>query len=395
MSRHWSAFALVTGLITALVLVPAPQASAKSWDVPGRASITVKGHGYGHGHGLSQYGALGAARQGVGYRRIVDFYYPRTKWALAGGAVKVLISADTSSDVVVSARGGLSVRSLASGKSWNLAGVNRDAKRWRILPVGNRRSEIGYLTGRWHSWRVVAGEAQFAAGGKPMRLHLPGSSVRYRGVLRSTAPGGTRRDTVNILPLDSYLKGVLPREVPALWPQQAVRAQAIAARTYAAYERAHPIARHYQICDTAQCQVYGGRSAEHPGSTRAVEATARRILTSRGKPAFTQFAASSGGWTSAGSFPYLPAKRDPWDGFSGNPYHSWRVRLDDRDLERRWPVIGDLRNIETVGRDGNGQWGGRVGTVRLRGSQGRVSVSGDDFPYLMGLRSTWFTFVVS
>ena len=131
---------------------------------------------------------------------------------------------------------------------------------------------MSFKTRRWHDWRVVAGDAQFSAGGRPIRLRTPAGAVQYRGVLRSASPAGstTRRDTVNVLPLDSYLQGVVPQEVPALWHPHAVRAQTIAARTYAAYERAHPIARHYQICDTGHCQVYGGYSVEHPAANDAV-----------------------------------------------------------------------------------------------------------------------------
>ena len=138
---------------------------------------------------------------------------------------------------------------------------------------------MSYKTGRWHEWRVVGGDAELSAGGKPIKLLTPAGAVRYRGVLRSASPRGsaTQRDTVDILPLESYLKGVVPREVPALWHRHAVRAQTIAARTYAAYERAHAAAGHYQICDTAHCQVYGGYSAEYPTSNDAVDATAHEI----------------------------------------------------------------------------------------------------------------------
>ena len=89
------------------------------------------------------------------------------------------------------------------------------------------------------------------------------SRVAYRGTLRAI-----KGDTVNILPLDDYLKGVVPREVPASWKPAAVQAQAVAARTYAAFGRREPQASHYQICDTTACQVYGGYSDEGPGPTR-------------------------------------------------------------------------------------------------------------------------------
>ena len=126
----------------------------------------------------------------------------------------------------------------------------------------------------------------------------------------------------------------------------------------------------------------------------AVDATAGKILLSGGEPAFTQFASSSGGWTSAGSVPYLPAREDPYDGWAGNPVHEWTVRLGDAALERAWPSIGDLTRIAVTSRDGNGVWGGRVRSVTLVGTEGRVVVSGDTFRSVLGLRSTWLTFAV-
>ncbi len=138
--------------------------------------------------------------------------------------------------------------------------------------------------------------------------------------------------------MESYLRGVVPLEIPASWSPDAVRAQAVAARTYAAAERSHPNARHYQICDTTQCQVYGGVGAEHPAATQAIRDTARQGLTYDGRPAFTQFSASSGGWTSAGSTPYLVAQEDPYDGWEGNAVHTWTRTVNDAALERHYPA---------------------------------------------------------
>ena len=389
----------LTALVLALGAVAAVSASASaaadSWAVPSRATLTLPGHGFGHGHGLSQYGAQRAAGQGLGYRRILRFYYPGARWGTAAGKVRVLISADTSPDVVVDDRAGLTLRSLGSGRRWRLTQSN--ARLWRIEPAAGGRSAVSFKTRRWHEWRVVRGDAEFSAGGKPIRLRTPEGAVRYRGVLRSASPAGSTatRDTVNVLPLDSYLKGVVPQEVPALWHPHAVRAQAVAARTYAAYERAHPISGHYQICDTTQCQVYGGSSAEHPASNDAVTSTAHRILTKGGDPAFAQFSASSGGWTTDGGFSYLPAQRDPYDDWSGNPNHTWRTPLDDKAIEKQWPALGDLTRIRVDRRDGNGQWGGRVEALTLTGDAGTVTVSGDTFRQRFGLRSTWFTFRVT
>ncbi len=142
-----------------------------------------------------------------------------------------------------------------------------------------------------------------------------------------------------MLPLESYLKGVVPREVPAAWTPHAVRAQAVAARTYAAFERAQPLAEHYQICDTTQCQVYGGFTDEHPASNKAVQATKKRVLLAAGEPAFTQFSASNGGWTSAGAFDYLPAQEDPFD----TAYQGWTDTVTAREVEQALPAIGTFQ----------------------------------------------------
>jgi SpoIID/LytB domain protein len=170
-----------------------------------------------------------------------------------------------------------------------------------------------------------------------------------------------------------------------------VRAQAVAARTYAAYERRH---RSGPICDTWSCQVYGGHSAEHPASDAAVEATRRLVLEHDGGPAFTQFGSSSGGWTSAGSMPYLPAQADPYDDWAGNPNHAWSVAVTDARFEDAWPAVGNLRRLVVTERDGNGEWGGRVRSLRVVGAKGAVTVSGDTLRSVLGLRSPWVTFVV-
>jgi len=389
-------FVLTLALSTASLVAAAPSASATTWQVPGDASITVVGHGNGHGRGLSQYGAQRAATKGLGYRQILRYYYPGTSSGKAGGSIKVLLTADTSRDVVVAARRGLAARSVAGGRVLNLMKARPKARLWRITPLSGRRSAIDFKAGAWRRLTVVKGDAEFSAGGQPVRLLVPGGSRSYRGALRSASPGaGLDRDTVNVLGLDAYLQGVVAREVPSYWHPQALRAQAVAARTYAAFDRATTDRGHYDLCDTDACQVYGGVTDEVASTNAAVAATRGQVQTKRGRPIFAQFNASSGGWTSAGAFSYLPAKVDTYDAFSGNDFHDWTVPTSDARIEARWPAIGDLTSIETSDRDGNGQWGGRVGTVTLTGSAGAVDVSGDDFRFLMGLYSTWFTLRVS
>jgi SpoIID/LytB domain protein len=376
--------------VLATLLAAGPASATDSWPVPRSATITVLGHGYGHGHGMSQYGAEGAAREGLTWREIVGFYYPGTEVGRAGGSIRVLVSADTTDDLVVAPREGLAVHDLGSGEKWLLPG--RDTTRWRVITVDGT-ARVQWLAARWRTWRTLTGDGAFSAAGEPVTLVTPAGARAYRGRLASVPLSGGRV-TVNTVRLEQYVRGVVPLEMPALWSPAAVRAQAVAARTYAAYERGHPRSAAFDVYDTTQSQVYGGVAAEHPASDAAVAATRRRILHHGGAPGFTQFSSSSGGWTSAGSAPYLVAQRDPYDGWSGNPVHDWSVTLSDRTLETRWPALGNLRRITVVARDGNGEWGGRVTSLRLVGSRRTVTVTGDTMRSVLGLRSTWVTFRV-
>ena len=387
-----------TVLVASVSAAPPSTAArrAEVYAVAGPSTITLTGHGYGHGHGMSQYGAEGAARQGMTWQQIIGFYYPGTSWGEQRGPISVWLTGDTTDDVVVLAQPGLTVTRLAPRKAWALPA--NGARQWRVNGLAGGRSQVQFVkAGGWRTWKVFRGDAQFSAANKRLTLVTPSGSRTYRGVLRSASPvpGGTARDTVNVLSMEAYLRGVVPLEIPASWSPDAVRAQAVAARTYAAAERSHPNARHYQICDTTSCQVYGGLGAEHPAATQAVRDTARQGLTYEGRPAFTQFSSSSGGWTSAGSTPYLVAQEDPYDGWEGNRVHDWTATVDDAALERRYPAIGDLTSIEIAARDGNGDWGGRVQDMTLVGSRGRVAVTGDTLRSVLGLRSSWFTVSVA
>ena len=261
--------------------------------------------------------------------------------------------------------------------------------RWRIL--GDR---VAYRDADgWHRFTTLKGQGSFGRSGQPITLLTSDGSAAYRGRLTRIGTGSSAK-VLDVVGMEAYVRGVVSREMPASWSPAAVQAQAVAARTYAAFERADHTTASYDLCDTTSCQVYGGVAAEYVATDAAVEATAHRILTSGGEPAFTQFGSSSGGYTSAGSQSYLRAVADPYDGWSGNPVHDWSTTITDRTLEAVRPAIGDLRTLRVDSRDGNGDWGGRVEQVTLIGSKGRASLSGDDLRSALGLRSTWFTFRV-
>ncbi len=397
LTRTALAFATSALLLPALATPAAAgeqqRRQVETWTTPGSTAITITGHGYGHGHGLSQYGAQGAALQGLTWQQIVEFYYPGTTWGEVRGKVRVLITADTGRDVQVVARPGIKVTSLARNRSWRLPSL--PARKWRLVAKGADTLVQRTTGARWRTWKRVPGEAELSSRSGPLTLVTPTGRRDYRGSLQSVAPRQGKRQTVNRLGMEAYLRGVVPQEVPALWQPAAVSAQSVAARTYAAFERSHPSAGHYDLCDTSQCQVYGGVDVEHPAATAAIQATAKQGLTYEGRPAFTQFSASNGGFSSAGSMPYLVAQPDPYDGVDNPKWSTWTTTIDDTQVEAQWPAIGDLTGIEVTTRDGNGDWGGRVGDMAFVGTTGTVRVDGDTVRTAFGLASDWFTFAVT
>ena len=377
----------------AMLLVAAPPGVAsrnvsQSYTVPSNGVLKLTGHGYGHGHGMSQYGARGAAKQGLTHRQILAFYYPGTAVSTTSGLIRVLITADTDNDVRVVPASGLRVREVTSRTTYVLP-TPANTNTWRLRTVGGK-AVLDYNNGSWHTYKpdgkALSGDAEFYRAGR-VTLRVAGTTRAYRGSMRLIGS-----NTVNVLGMDDYVKGVVPREMPTSWETTAVRSQAVAARTYGAWERAAHLSRSYQTCDTTSCQVYGGVDSEDPRGNNAVVVTAKQILTYQGKPAFTQFGSSSGGWLSAGSMPYLVAKADKYDGDSSNPNHTWNTTVTRGAIQRSWPSLGTLKRVIVTQRDGHGAWYGRVERMTLDGSKANVTVTGDTFRSRFGLRSSWFNF---
>lgn len=391
-----AAAALGASLATTLAagLLAAPQAAgsvvvSQAYAVPANGVLKLTGHGYGHGHGMSQYGARGAAREGLSHAEILAFYYPGTQMGRVSGKIRVRITADTDRVLELAPAAGLRfARVGARGQTvlpTRLAGVA--VKSWRARAV-SKGTVIEGLAGRWRPLPggPVPGVANFWANG-PTTLRLGGTSRVYRGSLQLVQGA-----TVNVVRLEDYLRGVVPREMPASWEVQAVRAQAVAARSYAAWERANAGSRAWHSCDTTSCQVYGGVAAEHPASDAAVAATAGQIRSYQGRPAFTQFSSSSGGWLAKGSVPYLVSKRDPYDAKGSNPNHTWSTTVTRSRIQSTYPALGTLRRVVVTHRTGGGDWRGRVERMVLDGSKKDVVLTGPGFRSAFGLRSDWFSF---
>jgi stage II sporulation protein D len=132
------------------------------------------------------------------------------------------------------------------------------------------------------------------------RIEVGGTA--YRGVVELRVDGFGRVRPINWIEMENYLLGVVPRELgPEVWPQlEALKAQAVAARTYAWRNRGQFAEDGYDLCATPRCQVYGGASAEHPLSDRAVLATRGQVLAWEGRPIVAYYTATCGGHTEDG-----------------------------------------------------------------------------------------------
>ena len=402
--------ALVTGLIASvLAAVPLTQATAEEVHYrPANGVFQIEGHGWGHGHGMNQWGAEGAARSGVSATTILNHYYAGTSQTTQPGRlIRVFIQDDDHTDLRVRAVSGLKVRDRATNALYTLpAGPTQ----WRIVQTSAGQRVQSY-NGAWAFWgsggkSTWTGPMQFE-GVTPIRVYFANGSAReYRGVLRAVKTGTSTIDVVNVLNLEQYLYGVVPRESPASFKPEALKAQSIAARSYSTYKMDHvPSTAHYDICSTIMCQVYGGVrlisggttfELEHASTTSAVNATKGVVRTYGGKAIFAEFSSSNGGWSTQGSFSYLSPKADPWDKIA-SPHHDWTATLSAAQIERKFPSIGTFRRLRVTRRDGNGEWGGRVKEVIVEGSNGSVTTTGGGIysahtwpASSTGLRGSWW-----
>jgi stage II sporulation protein D len=283
----------------------------------------LDGRGWGHGVGMSQWGAEGAARHGWDYKRILAHYYPGTKLEVwHPRPVRVLLG-----DGVAKARIGSKAPFIvvdANGRKVRLArGVVVDDR----FVVGHKR---------------LVPPLRFRAGVQPLAY----DSLGYRGDLVVKGAGGSLL-VVNEVPLDRYLRGVVPWEVPRGWHAGSYRAQAVAARTYA-LATLHPNESYDLLPDTRD-QMYGGIRAERPETNLAIGATAGRVLTYGGRAIVSYYFSTSGGrtsaiqdaWPGARPVPYLVSVDDPFDYYS--PHHAWPTEaLTPAALARKLGVGGVL-----------------------------------------------------
>lgn len=367
--------ARLTMVAAALVLLLAGGVDARPRQTEPAPAVTfaVTGRGWGHGVGMSQWGAFGFAQRGSDYGQILAHYYPGTELGQAPmGRVRVLL-ADGKTVLTVGSEGSFALKD-GTGTTYELEGMHRFGPGLRLKVDPNADSQ------------PLVGPLLFTAKGTPLELN----GKPYRGTLEVSVDRAKLR-AVNHVGLEAYLFGVVPREVPAHWPAEALKAQAVVARSYAIAVRR--TGAPFDLFADVRSQVYGGIEAEAPETAAAVLATVGQVLLYEGKVATTYFFSTSGGktadiadvWPGSEPVPYLVSVPDPYD--SASPHHAWgplafpaqkvekALQLVAAPVDARVTVNGSARVTELV-------------LTLADGTETVVPAA--DVRSRLGLRSTWF-----
>ena len=361
---------------------PVAPVRAAPGDVNVGLAMVIEGQGNGHGRGLSQYGAVGwATVYGKDWTWILDHYYGGTSMGAvpAGTRMTVRLTAQDDLQTAVIASGGNAF--WAGGPQGNFtsmvarevasSGGQYTYRVWGKTGTAVCPSASDSLAG----W-VSVGTVTTAAGLPSVAFSVPGAddpatpaasllgvcdaagAVRhYRGnIFASNGTAGENR-TVNDVEIESYVRGVIPRESPASWADRgngtginALKAQAVAARSYGLAQGGGLTNRRYsyaKTCDTTNCQVYGGAGTrtsatanivviEDWRSDRAVSETALMIRVRAATPLVpvsTEFSSSNGDRTAGVNF---QAVDDPGDKIDYNPYSRWTRVLDLESFAARF-----------------------------------------------------------
>ena len=360
-------------------------------------NITMVGRGWGHGIGMSQWGAYGYAKHDWTYDRILKHYYTGIK-----------LGKVPNDPIRVRLRGGVSTVKVTSAKAY-------------LAVVGSTVIEVPGGTTTTVSWDD--GKYRVTAGSLSKRFSVPvvfkpksallrsltaddwGKTGRYRGQLRAlhTTGGFT---LINKVTLENYLRGVVPYEMSAQWPLEALKAQACAARSYA--QRSRNPGQAFDVYCTTRDQVYRAVPEDatiHARSDQAVKATAGVVPTYGGSPISAFYFSSSGGHTEnienvwqTSPLAYLKGVEDPYDTYA--TYHfwpenpkvdatSWYVnKLGGYSDKNPTGVKGSLTTIYVLKRGVSP----RVVKAAIIGSNGVTIVSGASLRYKLVLRDTWVSF---
>ncbi|MGD0984015.1 MAG: SpoIID/LytB domain-containing protein [Acidimicrobiales bacterium] len=371
---------------------------------PGR-DVDFVGYGNGSGVGMGQWGAFGyAALDHESYQWILAHYYGGTTLSTGDNlvssdpAISVDLNENDGDPVVVTSQspfsfggerfsGGQAVRAVLSQGTWTLSeAAGCSSAEW--TPVVSQLVNPVAVPSSLRS-SADPGQVLTICENDGVGLPVDGTVEAY------DAPGGAV--TLNILPIEEYVRSVISAEVSWSWglfggrtgsPQghtwgfQALEAQAVASRSYVAAElAAGGWAPYATTCDSS-CQSYPGMADQSRMLDVAVADTAGQILeqdgtsATTGTPVLAEYSASTGGYTLGGRFPSVVDRGDSVciksRYYTCNPCHKWWASVPVPAVEKAFPSVGRLAAVEVTQRNGLGPLGGRVENVAIVGTTGTV-----------------------
>jgi len=318
---------------------------------------------------MSQYGAFGQASEGRTYSEILAHYYSGIELGRAGTKeVRVLLT---------EGRRAVTIASIAPFTIVDAAG-----EKYRIPPGPlTLRADLAVPT---DEGAAAAIPPLVVRPGKVAPLSLDGRP--YRGRLEIAVQGAFLR-VVNFVGLEGYLQGVVAGEMPHMWPLEALKAQAVAARSYALSNLVK--GKPFDLYADQRSQVYVGVAGERPSTSEAVTATAGQVVLYGGTVASTLYFSSSGGKTASAAdvfgvpTPYLVSRPDPWD--KASPYYRWGpVLIGARTIQSKLEL--EARVLDVAGAPTPS---GRLRSLALQTAKGSTTVPAALLRTALGLRSTW------
>jgi stage II sporulation protein D len=340
-------------------------------------SFYIRGGGFGHGIGMSQYGSYGYAQHGKDYRWILGHYFQHTALSKTNPnrIVRVLVATHSAAFAGATRVGNKKINPSAT--YWVKAQADGS-----LVVVNQKGKKVGTFQGPLS-----------ATGPGPLALAGVGT---YRGSLVFSPNGSGGVQTVDYVGLDDYVRGVISWEMPSSWAPEALKVQAVAARTYAITTSVG--GGTYDLYPDTRSQMYGGVAAETASTDAAVAATRGQVVTYHGTPVVTYFSSSSGGytesiqnvWPGSQPEPWLVGVPDPYDGAAGNPNEHWgyNLSLSAAAAKLGHYVKGQLLGIQ-VTKHGVSP---RVLEANVVGTKGTTQITGQQLQSVFGLQTTLASF---
>ncbi len=328
---------------------------------------------------------------------------------LRGGVFRVIVAGACLLNLSSGAEAAQSIRVLLSADVPQLE-IRADSPLWMTDTQGRGQSMratvqvvasgTGFLL---NGVRMQTQQLTLHGGEQGLTLTFPRPSRRLNGAAVSSGDAGTgvsvsglihlvRRGkgflVINRVDLEEYVKGVVPAEVSSTWHPEMLKAQAVAARTYALYQQMLSATREYDVEATVQDQVYRGKQGIDAGILRAVEETRGLVVTYQDAPIYAAFSSTAAGLTEdamnvwSKEYPYLKGVECPFD--LASPYYQWKssfkVETLEQNLRQQGFSVGTIATMTPL----SFSRGGRIAKLRILHSGGELVLRGEELRKAVG-----------